>query len=272
MKTLAKWGVGCLTLLLAIIYLAPFYVLIVYSLSRVTDVSSKWLPPTYWYFENYTNVLSKGGILSALGNNVFITVVSVILIVLIASFASYPLARLKTAINRLIYVVVIAFMIVPPLSILVPLYKSMIEISGIDTYWGVILLHVTFNLPLGIFLYTGALNNISVQLDEAAIIDGCSRIGVFFKIIFPLLKTISVAVVILAGVGIWNDYQFSTFFLQSRSMYTPTRALSLFVSQFGTELGMVAAGCVISMLPIMILYFMLQKQFMSGSVAGAIKG
>lgn len=272
MKALKKAGVGFLGCLLAITYLTPFYILIVYSLSSVTDTSSKWSPPTYWYFDNFTNVLGKGNILSAMKNDVIITTVSVILIILVASFAAYPLARLKTSVNRLIYVVIIAFMIVPPLSILVPLYKTMNEIGGINTYWGVILLHIAFNLPLAIFLYTGALNNISVQLDEAAIIDGCNRIMVFFKIILPLLKNISVTVAILAGVGIWNDYQFSSFFLESRSMFTPTRALSQFVSQFGTELGMVAAGCIISMLPILILYFLLQKQFMSGSVAGAIKG
>jgi len=168
--------------------------------------------------------------------------------------------------------VLIAFMIVPPLSILVPLYRFVIDINGVDTYWAIILLHVTFNVPLAVFLYTGFMNNISVQLDEAAIIDGCNRISLFFRVIFPLLKNITVTVAILSGVTIWNDYQFSNFFLESSRMFTPTKALSQFVSQFGNELGLVAAGCIISMLPILILYFLLQKQFMSGSVAGAVKG
>ena len=262
----------CVTAFAALIYLCPFYILIVYALKRLTDQSSKWIPPAYLYLDNFINVLKKGNLLTAIKNNIIITASAVIIIILISSFASYPLARLKTKLNNTIYMVLIAFMIVPPLSILVPLYRFMIDINGMNTYWGIILLHVTFNVPLAVFLYTGFMNNISVQLDEAAIIDGCNRISLFFRIIFPLLKNITVTVAILSGVSIWNDYQFSNFFLESSSMFTPTKALSQFISQFGNELGLVAAGCIISMLPILILYFLLQKQFMSGSVAGAIKG
>ena len=205
-------------------------------------------------------------------NNVIITVTAVIVLIIISSAAAYPLARLKIKLNKTIYVGIIALMILPPLSILVPLYRTVVDMNGISTYWAVILLHVTFNMPVAIFLFTGFMNNISIQLDEAAIIDGCGRIMVFFRIIFPLLKNVSVTVAILSGVGIWNDYQFAMFFLESRRMFTPTKAMAQFAGSYGTEMGTIAAGCMISMLPVAILYFLMQKQFMSGSVAGAIKG
>ena len=268
-----KKAIGILsTLLLALIYLCPFYILVVYSFKSITDTRSKWVIPNGFFIESYRMAIVNGGLLNAMKNNVIITVSAVVILIFISSAASYPLARLKTKLNRTIYVAIIALMILPPLSILVPLYKTIIEINGFNTYWAIVLLHVTFNMPVAVFLFTGFMNNISVQLDEAAIIDGCGRIAVFFRIIFPLLKNISLTVSILAGVGIWNDYQFALFFLERKKMFTPTKAMSQLFTSYGTGLGTVAAGCVISMLPVVIMYFLMQKHFMKGSVAGAIKG
>ena len=104
------------------------------------------------------------------------------------------------------------------------------------------------------------------------LIDGCSRVGIFFKIILPLLKPITATVIILNGVTIWNDYQFSIFFLQSSKVRTIPVALSTFFSQFQSDLGYVAAGCIVGMLPLVILYLALQKYFIKGIADGAIKG
>ena len=260
------------TFLIAVLYLSPFYIIITYSFKRASDLRSKWIFPLYLHLDNYADVFKRGSLLNALKNNVIITAAAVVMLIFIASAASYPLARLKIKLNRLIYVTIIALMILPPLGFLVPLYKTVVDIKGVNTYWAVILLHVTFNLPVAVFLFTGFMNTISVQLDEAAIIDGCGRISVFFRIILPLLRNVSLTVTILAGVGIWNDYQFSLFFLESRRLFTPTKAMAQFTNAYGVSMGAIAAGCVISMLPMTIMYFMMQKQFMSGSVAGALKG
>ena len=272
MRALKKALVIITTLLIALLYLCPFYIIIAYSFKSMSDSRSKWAFPTYLFLDNYADVFKRAALLNALKNDTIITVTAVVILIIVSSAAAYPLARLRTKLNRRIYVAIIALMILPPLGILVPLYRTVVDIKGVNTYWGVILLHVTFNLPVAIFLFTGFMNTISVQLDEAAIIDGCGRISVFFRIIFPLLKNVSLTVAILAGVGIWNDYQFSMFFLESRMMFTPTKAMSQFTNSYGTAMGAIAAGCVISMLPVAIMYFLMQKQFMSGSVAGAIKG
>lgn len=153
-----------------------------------------------------------------------------------------------------------------------PLYKFIVDIGGMNSYWSIILLHVTFNLPMTIFLFTGFISSIPVELDEAAMMDGMSRFGLFFRIIMPLLKPITATATILAGVNVWNDYQFSVFFLQSPEMKTMTVSLSSFFSQYTNNIGWVAAGSLLSALPIIILYLFLQKYFVSGLSSGAVKG
>jgi raffinose/stachyose/melibiose transport system permease protein len=261
-----------LEVLLAALYIVPFYILIGMSLKKRTDMSSKWVFPHYLYLDNFANACNEAHLYSAIVNNVIITIGALIILVVFGSAASYPLARNRTKINSVIYTMIISCMIVPALTILVPLYKFIMDINGINTYWALILLQVTFSLPLTIFLYTGFIGSVSRTLDEAALIDGCSKIGIFFRIILPLLKPITATVIILTGVGIWNDYQFSLFFLQSEDMQTITVALSSFISQFSNNISYVAAGCLIGMIPMAALYLFLQRYFIKGLSDGAVKG
>ncbi|MOA34976.1 L-arabinose transport system permease protein AraQ [compost metagenome] len=147
-----------------------------------------------------------------------------------------------------------------------------VELGGINTYWAIILTQVTFQLPLTIFLFTGFISSVPRELDEAGSIDGCSKFMIFFRIILPLLKPITATVIILTGLNVWNDYQFSIFFLQKVSVQTIPVALSQFISQFQNQISWVAAGCVIGMLPVTILYLFLQKYFIRGLADGAVKG
>lgn len=258
--------------IVAIAYLIPFYILIAMSLKKQTDLSSKWQFPTYVFLENFQNSIVEAHLGRAILNNIIITACALVLLIICGACASYPLARHKSKLNNFIYTFVVACMVVPALTILVPLYKFMNDINGINTYWAPVLLQVTFALPLTIFLYTGFIGSVSKTLDEAALIDGCSRVGIFFRIILPLLKPITATVVILTGVGIWNDYQFSLFFLQSEEMQTITVALSSFISQFQSNISYVAAGCLIGMLPMVALYLFLQRYFIKGLTEGAVKG
>ncbi|HEY4391917.1 MAG TPA: ABC transporter permease subunit, partial [Paenibacillus sp.] len=119
---------------------------------------------------------------------------------------------------------------------------------------------------------TGFINTVPRELDEAGLIDGSSRPGIFFRIILPLLKPITATVIIIMGVQIWNDYQFSIFFLQKVQVQTIPVALSKFISQFSNQINWVAAGCLIGMMPMAIVYLFLQKYFIKGMADGAIKG
>lgn len=255
-----------------VFYALPFYVLLTTAFKSMQDLSSKWIMPGYIYLNNFIKAWSNARLGNAFMNNTIITIISVSLIILFGAFASYPLARYKTKLNRVVYLVFISCMIVPPLTILVPLYKFYVQLGAMNSYWGIVLLHVTFQLPITIFLYTGFISTLPGELDEAAMIDGCSRFSIFFKILFPLLKPITATIVILTGVNIWNDYQFSVFFLQKAEVLTLTVSLSKFYGQFTNRISWVAAGSIISAMPIVFLYLFLQKYFIQGLSAGAVKG
>ena len=261
-----------LMIVISIAHIIPFYLLLTTSLKGMGDTSSKWLLPSSWSVDNFKEVWEQAHLQSAFFNNVIITAVSVVLVIILGSFAAYPLARYKTRLNKSMYVIFISALIVPPLTILVPLYKFIVDIGGMNSYWAIILLHVTFNLPMTIFLFTGFISTIPQELDEAAMMDGMSRFGLFFRIIMPLLKPVTATVTILTGVNVWNDYQFSVFFLQSTEAKTVTVSLAAFFSQYTNNVGWVASGSLLAALPIIVLYLFLQKYFISGLSSGAVKG
>ena len=201
-----------------------------------------------------------------------ITAISVALVMVVGAMAAYPLARNKSKFNRGILNLILAMMMVPPLSILVPIVTMMSRIGGISTYWGIIAVVTTYQLPMSVFLYANFIITIPATLDEAANIDGCSKFAVFYKIILPLLKPVTASVVILTGVFIWNDYQFSLYLLQAPDMKVVTLAVSTFFAQSSSNLGAAAASALVAIMPITLLYLFLQKYFVQGMVDSAVKG
>lgn len=267
-----RWGAEWAAGLLCLIHILPFYILITTSFKAIDDSSSKWIMPGYLYLDNFINAWHEANLGRAFMNNVTVTVFALAGIVILGSIASYPLARYQTSWNKLIYFVFISALIVPPLTILVPLYKLMVDIGGMNRFWGIILLQITFSLPITIFLYTGFISTIPKELDEAAMIDGAGRLGLFYKVLLPLLKPVTATVLILTGVTIWSDYQFSVFFLQQPLTRTITVALSSFFGQYNNNIGWVAAGSFMAAIPITVLYLFLQKYFIQGLSSGAVKG
>lgn len=271
MKQTKGW-MNFLVLIISLVHILPFYILLTSAFKKESDLSSKWNIPHYLYLDNFKNAWVNAKLGSAFMNNIIITVIVIALLILLGTISSYPLARYRTRWNRFMYLVFIAALIVPPLTILVPLYKFYVDLGALNTYWGIILLHITFYLPITIFLYTGFISTIPKELDEAAMMDGSTRLGVIFKLIVPLLKPVTATVIIINGVNIWNDYQFSTFFLQKTAARTFTVALSAFFGQYTSNVGWVAAGSVIAAFPLAIVYLFLQRYFIHGLSAGAVKG
>ena len=146
-------------------------------------------------------------------NTLFITIVSTGGHVLLASMAAYPLARRLSKFNKVVSTVILSLMMIPPLSVLVPVYSMMVKIGGVNTYWGIILLSTAGNLPLAIFLYTSFIKAIPVSIDEAGMIDGANRATIFFRLIMPLLKPVTATVIIMTSVGVWNEYAMSNYLL-----------------------------------------------------------
>jgi len=261
-----------LIIIIGIFHFIPLYTTINLAFKPKTDMSSRWLFSAEATWDNFIRAIEKAHIFRALGNSTIITVSAIILLVLIGGMAAYPLARNRSKLNNFIILFILSVMMVPPLSMLVPLVTIMGKIGAVSTYWGIVLILVTFELPISIFLYLNFIKTIPRELDEAALIDGCSRFSIFFRIILPLLKPVTATVIILTGVHIWNDFQFSLFLLQDRHMRVVTLAISSFFSQSSSNLGAAAAAAIIGVLPIAILFVFLQRFFIKGMVDSAVKG
>ncbi|MCI1207877.1 MAG: carbohydrate ABC transporter permease [Treponema sp.] len=257
--------------IIVVVYLAPIYVLTGISFKPLDDLSSYWHFPSRPTLQNFTSAIVTGHIFTALKNTVIITGCSVLLIVAVGAMTAYPLARMKSKYTKLISGFALVIMMVPPLSILVPLYATLVGYGGINKYWGIVITLLTFELPLSIFLYMNFIKAIPKALDEAAHIDGAGPVRTFFQVIFPQVNSVTASVVILSGIHCWNDYQFSLYILQKTIMKPVTVAIAGFFSQETSNLNAAAAAALIVILPVIILFLVLQRYFIKGMVDSAIK-
>lgn len=268
----AKTGLAVLCVVICFFQMIPFYMMINMSLKKVTDYRSTISIPGYLYLDNFVKVWEKANLGSSFRNNIIITIGTLILLILVAGSAAYPLARNKSSLNKCVYSVFVACLIIPSLTLMVPLYMMLIEMRALNTLWGVILVHTAFGIPLSIFLYTGFINSIPSEIDEAGLIDGAGRIDIFFKLILPLLKPVTASIVILQGVGIWNEYGMALYILQKKDVQVLTVTLARFIGQHQSQMNWVAAGCLMSSVPVIVLFICCQKQFIKGVAASAMKG
>lgn len=266
----AWWRIP-VALLVLVVFLAPFYILLSVAFRSPQDLNSYWIFPSELYWENFRSAIEEGAILMSIFNSLVVTVGAVALVTVVGALAAYPLARRRTRLNGGIKAFVLGIMMVPPLSILVSLYSVMVKINGVNEYWGIILILVTFELSLSIFLYTNFISSIPVALDEAAAIDGSGPVRTFFQIILPQLKPVTASVVILTGVHCWNDYQFSLYILQSPKLRTIPLAIASYFSQTTSDINAAAAAALLAILPIVLVFLFLQKYFIQGMVDSAIK-
>lgn len=256
---------------IGLLQLLPFYFGLTTASKPKTDLSSPWVFPGEVYWQNFRTAMDQGHILTAIGNSAIVTVVSTVLVCVLGAFTAYPLARRLTRGNQLVYAGIIGLIMIPPLSVLVPLYTLMKDLGGLNTHWGIILLMVTGNLPLAVFLYTAFMRSLPLSIEEAATVDGANSLQVLFRIVFPMLKPVTATVAILAGVGIWNEFALSTYFLRDPDTRTIAPAVANFFASQGSNPGAAAAGALLSVVPVVLAYLFLQRSFISGMVAGAMK-
>ncbi|MFJ7974922.1 carbohydrate ABC transporter permease [Peribacillus sp. NPDC096379] len=262
-----------LAIFITLVHIIPFYILITTALKAKGDFSSKWVFPKQISFENFSEAWKLTNLGNSFINSAIITLFSAVLLIVLGSMAAYPLARRQTKLNKFFYFLFIAIMIIPPLTALVPLYNLVVDFGMMNTYEVAIFNNVASFMPLTIFLYAGFIRStIPKELEEAAKIDGASTLGIFFRIVFPLLKPITASILIISCVYIWNDYQFAIFFLQDSAMHTLTVSLANFFGSNQNKLNLVAAAALMSMLPMTILFLFLQKYFIKGLSAGSVKG
>jgi len=256
------------------ICLIPFVVLLILSLNtprRVFYEGNIFVPD--FYFNNYIVGWVKSNIGTAMINSAIITVLALTVIVVFGAMAGYTIARFHYRMNKLIFAILISCMMIPGIINTVPLYTLMIDIKAINTLWGMALVCATIALPQAVFVFNGYVKSLPREIEESAIIDGCTWFTAFWKIVFPLLKPSISAIIILNGFGIWNNYSQAVFFLQDGKKHNVPQALSVYFQQFaGAKWNLMAATAVIAIVPVIFAFLMFQKNLMKGLTDGALKG
>ena len=267
-------GIGILLglMIAMVIQLLPFYIAFTTALKPRNDLSSQWLPPVDGIFwENFAFAINEGGILRAMANSAIITLVSTVLVCVLGALAAYPLARRPTLGNKIVFGGIVALIMVPPLSILVPLYSFLNQIGGTNTYWGAVVIMVATQLPLSVFLYAAFIRGLPLSVEEAATVDGANLVQILFRVVFPMLKPVTATVVILTSVSVWNEYALSVFVLRDPAVRTIAPTIATFFASQGSNLGAAAAASLISVVPVLLAYLVLQRYFIKGMVAGSEK-
>lgn len=258
-------------ILVTLAFFFPIYILVNMSLRAGNDTSSPLTPTANPTFANFVEAWNQAGLDSALINSAVVTVLSVTVIVLISSMAAYPLSRVLSKLSTVLFWVVLAGMMIPFQVALIPLYQTMRDLGLLGSLFSLILFYVGSQVPFSVFLYTGFLRTLERDYEEAAAIDGAGRLRTFFSVVFPLLRPITGTVVILNAISIWNDFLVPLLYLSGTPNQTVTVALYAFVGQFVSNWPVVFAGLVISVVPVLTVYFLMQKQIIKG-FAGGLKG
>ncbi|EKN69751.1 putative ABC transporter permease [Neobacillus bataviensis LMG 21833] len=259
-------------ILLGLVFLVPFYYLITNSLKPFAEILTNTSAlPKVLMLDNYVNAFEKLDYLKVFTNSLIITVVSNVVLVIFCSMAAYMLVRTKKKISNIIFMTFVAAMIIPFQSIMIPLIKTAGNLGMLNSIWGLVIMYLGFGSGMTIFLYHGFVKGIPVELEEAAIIDGCSRFGVFWRIVFPLLKPITVTIVILNSLWIWNDYLLPSLVLQDPGLRTIPLATFFFFGQYTKQWDLALAALVLGIIPLLIFFFSMQKHIIKGITSGSIK-
>ncbi|MBE6053499.1 MAG: carbohydrate ABC transporter permease [Clostridium sartagoforme] len=264
--------------LLLIIYMIPFYLMFINSFKTRREIFADTTGfPSEWSFANYITAIERMNMGSAFINSLIITALSIFLIVIFSSMAAWALARNKSKTSKIIFYLFVSAMIVPFQSVMLPLVKWMglmridsINFSMLGTHYGLIYMYIGFGASMSIFLYHGFINNIPLEIEEAAIIDGCNKWQLYHKIVFPLLKPITVTVMVLNGIWIWNDFLLPFLTINGKINTIPL-AMNNFFGAFSKQWELAMAALILAIIPIIIFYFFVQKYIIKGIVQGSIK-
>lgn len=263
--------VNILVWIMSLTILVPMLVVIVnaFKTQKESAIMSLKLPEKLM-FENFATVIEKGKLWTSFLNSSIYSISSVLLILLVVSAASFALSRNRSKLNRFIFYFILLGIAMPINN--VALMKVMKSTMLINTRLGIVLLYAAINIPLSLFLMYGFVNVIPKEVDEAAILDGCTPIKLFLNIILPLMSPILVTVLILNFMSIWNDFTLPLYFMNNSEKWPMTLAVYNFFGQFEKSWNLVSADIVLTMIPVLFVFILGQKYIVGGVSAGAVKG
>lgn len=261
-------------ILLALIVLFPIILMFLNSVKTLPQVTVSMISlPTQIHLENFSQAFTKMNYLSAFKNSVIITIASVSGLVFISSMAAYQIVRKKCIVSKILfYGIVLLSMAIPFQALMVPLVIVAKNLGLINKPYGLIVMYWGFLLPLAMFLYHGFIKSLPRELEEAAQIDGCGQISMFFKIVFPLLKPITTTVIIINTLNVFNDFSLPLIMLSSNNTRTIPLAMSVFNGAYLGQWNLSFAALTITLVPILIFFLFAQRYIMQGLTDGAVKG
>lgn len=267
---------------ICVLYLYPIVMVVLNSLKKetaITTANTFSLPTaeTFAGFANYINALGAQGFLKSFGYSALITVSSVALILLCCSMCAWYITRVQSKLSKLIYLLCAFSMVVPFQMVMFTLSQTAdsLNLFGIrfNTPWTICVIYLGFGAGLAVFMFSGFVKSIPLELEEAAMIDGCNSLQTYFRVVFPLLKPTMISVGILETMWVWNDYLLPTLVLDIKKYRTIPMLIQYFRGSYGrVEMGPMMACIVMTVLPIVILYLLGQKHIIKGVLAGAVKG
>ncbi len=254
------------------IFLMPIFFIILTSFKKYGDIMSGVMFPLEYTLQNFENVLYAPGFrfIDFIINSIVISSITTLFNVLISFPAAYSMSRFKTGGNALSSYI-LSLRLLPPIIFVVPIFILYQILGLLDTYYGLILIYTVFNLPLSILVLRSFINDIPIEIEEAAMLDGCSRLRLIFRIVLPLTFSGITAVAILTFLACWNEYLFALILTLKRAA-TVNVAASLFVTAYAIRYGEIAASVTLSMIPPLILIFLVQRNLVRGLTWGAMRG
>ncbi len=272
-----------LAVALLLIFFFPFAMVIINSAKTGTEVVLTPLQfPNNWgtFVRNVNEILTRDNIdyFRSFANSIIITVTSLLTIRIFSAMAAWVLVRTKTKYSFAIFMFFLAGMVIPFQVVMLPLVRLLQDLRSLtgipfrDTFHGVILAYMGFGAPLSVFLFHGFIKSIPIDIEEAAIIDGCSKPQVFFRIVLPVLKPIFVTLLVLNGMWIWNDYLLPVLII---GLGGATKTLPLAVANlagfYDKEWGLILTSVLMAAAPVLILFLFAQKHIIKGMTSGAVK-
>lgn len=262
--------------LMFLLYMVPFILVLINSFKQKRDIIKNpfsLLTEKGYTLANYVKAFENMEFLKAFGNSLFITGLSTILVIVLASMVAYYFTRAKNKFSRIYFALMAASMIIPFQAIMIPLvsiYGSQLHL--LNHRLTLVFMHVGFAMSMSVFIYQGFIKSgIPISLEEAAYLDGCTKVQTFFKVVFPLLKPTTATLVILNVLAFWNDYLLPSLVLGKKNLYTLPLSTYSFYGTYSSDYGVIMAALVLTVAPILILYLFLQKEIINGVVAGAVK-
>ena len=262
---------------LSVAYIFPIFMILINSLKKENSITTDtaFVLPSAETFDgltNYINAIQAQGFLKSLGFSLFITISSVAAILLFCSMSAWYIARINSVFSKVFYYLCVFSMVVPFQMVMYTLSATADRLK-LNTPWNIWIIYLGFGAGLAVFMITGFMKSIPIEIEEAAMIDGCTPIQTFFRIVLPMLKPTLVSVGILQAMWVWNDYLLPTLVLDIKKYKTIPMLIQYFRGSYGrVEMGPMMACIMLTIIPIIIVYLAGQKHIIKGVAAGAVKG